>query len=115
MAPFVPFLAEHVYQNLVRSIRPEAPPSVHMTSWPEVQSARDDEALLFEIGVVQKVVGLARAARAQSGLRTRQPLSRLLVRAPDEASAAALESHASQVLEELNVKSMELIARDAGL
>src|SRR5690606_22199379 len=68
-----------------------------------------------EIGVVQKVVGLARAARAQAGLRTRQPLSRLLVRAPDEASAAALESHASQVLEELNVKSMELIARDAGL
>ncbi|HEX7062830.1 MAG TPA: isoleucine--tRNA ligase [Woeseiaceae bacterium] len=115
MAPFVPFLAEHVYQNLVRAVRPDAPPSVHMTAWPEVQGARDDEALLFEIGVVQKVVGLARAARAQSGLRTRQPLSRLLVRAPDEPSAAALESHAAQVLEELNVKSMELIARDAGL
>ncbi|MFQ5983367.1 MAG: DUF5915 domain-containing protein, partial [Woeseiaceae bacterium] len=65
------------------------------------------------IGVVQKVVGLAWAARGQSGLRTRQPLSRLLVRTPDDASAKALTDHQDQVLEELNVKSIEFIARDA--
>jgi len=115
MAPFVPFISEHVYQNLVRGIRPDAPPSVHMSEWPAPDPARDDDALLADIGVVQKVVGLARAARGQSGLRTRQPLSRLLVRVPDDRAAAALESHADQVLEELNVKSMEFIARDAGL
>jgi isoleucyl-tRNA synthetase len=115
MAPFLPFLAENVYRNLVRSVNPEASDSVHMTAWPEVDSARDDDTLLFEIGVVQKVVGLARAARAQSGLRTRQPLSRLLVRAPDDAAARAIEGHKDQVMEELNVKSIEFIARDAGL
>jgi isoleucyl-tRNA synthetase len=64
---------------------------------------------------VQKVVGLARAARGSSGLRTRQPLSRLLVRAPDDAAAKALEDHKDQILEELNVKSIEFIARDAEL
>ncbi|MDH3805397.1 MAG: DUF5915 domain-containing protein, partial [Gammaproteobacteria bacterium] len=64
---------------------------------------------------VQKVVGLARAARGQSGVRTRQPLSRLLVRAPDDQAAKALEDHQDQVLEELNVKAIEFIARDAGL
>jgi len=48
-------------------------------------------------------------------LRTRQPLSRLLVRVPDDRAAKALESHKDQVLEELNVKAMEFIARDAGL
>jgi isoleucyl-tRNA synthetase len=64
---------------------------------------------------VQKVVGLARAARGQSGVRTRQPLSRLLVRAPSDAAAKALDSHQDQILEELNVKAIEFIARDAGL
>jgi isoleucyl-tRNA synthetase len=115
MAPFVPFISEHVYQNLVRSIHADAPISIHMSDWPEADPARDDDELLYDIGVVQKVVGLARAARGQSGVRTRQPLSRLLVRAPDDRSAAALEGHRDQVLEELNVKEMEFIARDAGL
>ena len=115
MAPFVPFLAEKVYQNLVRSRDVSAPISVHMTVWPEADSRYDDEQLLFDVGVVQKVVGLARAARGQSGLRTKQPLSRLLIRVPDDASAKALTGHEEQILEEVNVKRIELIARDAGL
>ncbi len=115
MAPFVPFLTENIYQNLVRSNDKDAPISVHMTSWPEADAARDDPQLLYDIGVVQKVVGLARGARSQSGVRTRQPLSRLLVRTPDDAAAKALQDHQEQVLEELNVKSIEFIARDAGL
>ena len=115
MAPFVPFLAENVYQNLVRSRDPDAPVSVHMTAWPEAPAEWQNDELLRDIGVVQKVVGLARAARGQSGVRTRQPLSRLLVRAPDDASHRALEGHQEQILEELNVKAIEFIARDAGL
>jgi len=115
MAPFTPFLSENVYQNLVRGVADDAPESVHMTAWPEANEDLVDEDLLFDVGVVQKVVGLGRAARAQSGVRTRQPLSRLLLRAPDDASAAALEAHRDQVMEELNVKNVEFIARDAGL
>ena len=115
MAPFVPFLAENVYQNLVRGRDKGAPISVHMTEWPETNSELVDEQLLFEIGVVQKVVRLARAARGQSGVRTRQPLSRLLIRAPNDAAAKALDDHQDQILEELNVKTIEFIARDAGL
>ena len=115
MAPFTPFLAENVYQNLVRTVDKDAPASVHMSAWPEVDAAYENEALLYEIGVVQKVVGLARAARGQSGLRTRQPLSRLLIRAPDDRAAKALADHQDQILEELNVKAIEFIARDAGL
>ena len=115
MAPFVPFLAENVYQNLVRSVDPEALPSVHMGNWPEADPAWQNEALLHDIDVVQKVVGLGRAARSHSGVRTRQPISRLLVRAPNDAAARALDSHKDQLLEELNVKAVEFIARDAGL
>ena len=115
MAPFVPFLAEHIYQNLVRTVDEDAPISVHMSTWPAENEAYDDDSLLFDIGVVQKVVGLARAARGQSGLRTRQPLPRLLLRAPDDAAAKALADHKEQILEELNVKTIEFIARDEGL
>jgi isoleucyl-tRNA synthetase len=113
MAPFVPFLAENVYQNLVREVDPNAPESVHMASWPEGDPSWKNDELLFNIGVVQKVVGLGRAARGQSGVRTRQPLSRLLVRAPSEAARNTLETHQDQILEELNVKTLEFIARDA--
>jgi isoleucyl-tRNA synthetase len=115
MAPFVPFLAENVYQNLVRSVDPDALPSVHMGNWPEAVAAWQNDELLHDIGVVQKVVGLGRAARNKSGIRTRQPISRVLVRAPNDAAAKALESHKDQILEELNVKEIEFIARDAGL
>jgi len=115
MAPFAPFLAEAVYQNLVRGVDAAAPASVHMSGWPEADPAWRDDRLLADIAVVQKIVGLGRAARSQSGLRTRQPLARMLVRAPDDAAARAITAHQDQVLEELNVKAIEFIARDAGL
>ena len=113
MAPFMPFLAENVYQNLVRGIDSGAPESVHMNDWPEADPSWQNDELLFNIDVVQKVVGLGRAARGQSGVRTRQPLSRLLVRAPSDHAKQALEDHQEQILEELNVKTIEFIARDA--
>ena len=115
LAPFIPFLAEHIYQNLDRTADEDAPISVHMSKWPAINEDYDDDSLLFDIGVVQKVVGLARAARGQSGVRTRQPLSRFLLRAPDDAAAKALADHKEQILEELNVKTIEFIARDEGL
>ncbi len=112
MAPFIPFLAENVYQNLVKSVNPDAPESVHMAKWPVADPSWQNDDLLFAIDVVQKVVSLARQAREQSGVRTRQPLALLRVRAPDEASSKALKVHQDQILEELNVKGIEFIARD---
>ena len=64
---------------------------------------------------MQRVVGLGRAARNSSGVRVRQPLSRLLVRTPDEASAEYVARHEAQILEELNVKAVEMLAPAAEL
>jgi isoleucyl-tRNA synthetase len=114
-APFMPFIAESMYQNLVRNIDSSAPDSVHMCSWPSADNTRIDNALLAEFEVVRTVVSLGRAARNQSGLRTRQPLSRVLVRTPDDAAGAAVVKHEAIILEELNVKNVEAIARDAQL
>jgi isoleucyl-tRNA synthetase len=86
-----------------------------MATWPVADPAWKNDELLFDIDVVQKVVGLGREARSESGVRTRQPLSRLLVRAPNDQAARALVAHQDQVLEELNIKNVEFIARDADI
>ncbi|MDH4120993.1 MAG: isoleucine--tRNA ligase [Deltaproteobacteria bacterium] len=114
LAPFMPFLAEEAYQNLERSLRGEAPLSVHMTTWPQAQPQALAPELVAAMDVVQKVVSLGRAARATCGHRVRQPLPRLLVRVP-QAGQAAVEAHQDQILEELNVKRLELAAGDAKL
>ena len=115
MAPVMPFIAETVHQNLVRGVDAAAPLSVHMSEWPVPDPAARDDSLIAEIDVVQRVVGLGRAARNSSGVRVRQPLSRLLVRTPDEASGAYVARHEAQILEELNVKAVEMLAADAEL
>jgi isoleucyl-tRNA synthetase len=115
LAPFVPFISEAVHQNLARAVERDAPVSVHMASWPSADERRIDRQLLAETDVVQRVVGLGRAARNSSKLKVRQPLKRLLIRVPDAAAEAAVRRHEDQILDELNVKSLELIARDATL
>jgi isoleucyl-tRNA synthetase len=115
LAPFVPFMSEAVHQNLVRTLATEAPASVHMAAWPDTVAGRRDDELLAETAVVQRVVGLGRAARNSSKIKVRQPLPRLLARVPDAAAEAAVRRHEDQILDELNVKRLELIARDATL
>jgi isoleucyl-tRNA synthetase len=115
MAPFMPFLSEAVYQNLVRQVTPDAPLSVHMAKWPAHQPRRLDQALLADMKVVHQIIALGRAARNESSLKVRQPLSRLLVRVPDDAAAVAVERHSEQIRDELNIKFIEVIARDAEL
>ena len=115
MAPIMPFISEVVHQNLVRGVDATACLSVHMSDWPKPDPEARDDALLAEIDAVQRVVGLGRAARNRSGLRVRQPLSRLLVRTPGETEAAVLARFDAQILEELNVKALEMLAPDAEL
>ena len=115
MAPIMPFISEAVHQNLVRGVDATACLSVHMSAWPKPDPEARDDALLAEIDAVQRVVGLGRAARNRSGVRVRQPLSRLLVRTPGETEAAVLARFDAQILEELNVKALEMLAPDAEL
>jgi len=115
MAPFMPFLAEDIYQNLVRAQSPDAPLSVHMAAWPESHVERLDAVLLSQMEVVQRVVALGRAARNDSNVKVRQPLSRLLVRVPGDELAQAVQRHAEQIREELNVKRVEVLPQDAQL
>ena len=115
IAPFMPFLTETVYQNLVRGHRSDALLSVHMAAWPDCQPGDVDRHLLAEMAVVQRVVALGRSARNDAGLKVRQPLSRLLVRVPDKIARQAVSTHSDEIREELNVKQLEILPPDAML
>ncbi|NKB75854.1 MAG: isoleucine--tRNA ligase [Gammaproteobacteria bacterium] len=114
IAPFMPFLSEQMYQNLSRADKDQVE-SIHLSAWPICQIQYLDENLVFEMDVVQHVVGLGRSAREESKVKVRQPLSRILIRTPAEEAKAAIIKHEQQILQELNVKKVEFIAPDAKL
>jgi isoleucyl-tRNA synthetase len=114
IAPFMPFLSEQMYQNLSKCNR-GASQSVHLSEWPEFNPDYLNDELVFEMNVVQNIVGLGRSAREESRVRVRQPLMRILVSVGNEAAKAAVVKHNQQILEELNIKSVEFIASDAEL
>jgi isoleucyl-tRNA synthetase len=110
VAPVMPFMAEEMYQNLVvgtTSDKP-VPQSVHHCAYPEVDERVVDRRLLDDTALAQQVVSLGRAVRNKAGIKVRQPLKGMVVRAPSQAEAEALGRLEPQVLEELNVKRMEV-------
>jgi isoleucyl-tRNA synthetase len=109
LAPLTPFVAEELYQNLVRPFDKDAPESIHLTDYPLADLSQVDEKLSTAVNLVVKVTSLGRAARAKAGVKVRQPLARVLVKVRTEAERASLEQMATQVLDELNVKEMSVV------
>jgi isoleucyl-tRNA synthetase len=115
LAPFTPFLAEALYQNLVVSVDRNAPESVHLNDWPVADAALVDERLARETRLVMRVVNLGRAAREKAQIRVRQPLSVLYARVTSDDERASLERLAGQVLEELNIKRLDFLPAESDM
>jgi len=109
LAPFTPFLAEEMYQNLVRSALPDAPDSVHLADFPVADMSKIDKQLADDTQLVMKVSSLGRAARSQAGIKVRQPLTHVVVSVASNDEQRSLEQLKPQILEELNVKDLEFI------
>jgi len=107
LAPFTPFLAEELYQNLVRSVSQDAPESVHLVDFPVADTAMIDKQLADDNRLAMKVCSLGRAARNKCGLKIRQPLETLYVSVANEFEERALERVAPLILEELNIKELK--------
>ena len=102
-APFVPFMTEEIYQNLVVNLDKNAPESVHLCTWPEVDEALIDGKLEEQMDLAYKIVKLGRSARNLSNIKNRQPLSEMLI------SVDTLPKYYADIVkEELNVKQVEL-------
>ncbi len=108
LAPIMPFLTEELYQNLVRSVDPSAPDSVHLTDYPVPDEAARDTALEQAVDLAREIVALGRAARSAAQIRVRQPLAKLLVRLPDR-QATLDPALVEEIADELNVKQVELV------
>ncbi|HWQ12060.1 MAG TPA: isoleucine--tRNA ligase [Roseiflexaceae bacterium] len=137
-APFVPFVAEAIYQNLVDrstlnverfathtgagseqrspfAVQPETAESVHLSAWPRVDEALLDERLVADTETLLKVVSLGRAARRMAGIRVRQPLRELWVRVPTPAETEGLRRFEAELRDELNVKQVRYLDSSASL
>jgi isoleucyl-tRNA synthetase len=106
LAPVMPFIAEHVYQNLVRAVSPDAPVSLHLTGFPEPDPARVQPDLEADVAAARRVLRVGLAARNAAGLKVRKPLGRALLVAPPEVERA-VRAFEPDILDELNVERFE--------
>jgi isoleucyl-tRNA synthetase len=110
LAPFVPFVSEAMYQNLVRRVDAGAALSVHHCEWPTADAAALDRRLLDKMGLAVTVASLGRAARSTADVKLRQPLARAQVHVTSPQARADLEELADVLIDELNVKTIEVVA-----
>ena len=102
-APFVPFMTDEIYQNLVVGLDKDAEESVHLCLWPEVDETAINKELEKEMDLAYKIVKLGRSARNSANIKNRQPLSEMLI------SVDTLPQYYEDIVkEELNVKQIEL-------
>jgi isoleucyl-tRNA synthetase len=105
LAPMVPFIAEHVWQSLIKVAEADQVESVHLADFPEANKKMIDENLSTSVALSRRLVELGRSARAESGVKIRQPLSRALVSAPGWAKIS--EEIKTHIAEELNILKLD--------
>ena len=113
MAPLAPFIAEEMYQNLVCSVDPSAPDSVHLSKFPVADESLVDQTLMEATRLAMKLSSMGRAARSKAGLKVRQPLAKVLVKVRIPEEREYIEQVRPQVLEELNIKEIQVVEDDS--
>jgi isoleucyl-tRNA synthetase len=113
VAPFVPFIAEEVYQNLTRGVAGQHAASVHLAAFPVPQADRKDDELRASVDAVRNVVNLGSRVRNDAKLKVRQPLAEAIVVVADDAERARIDRFAADVREELNVKALHFTQEPA--
>jgi isoleucyl-tRNA synthetase len=109
LAPFTPFVAEELWQNLVRRLDPAATESVHLADWPDIDTARINAGLNQQTQLLKRVASLGRSARAKAQIKVRQPVAEVVVSPRSAADAEVLQRNSALVLEELNAKTLRVV------
>ena len=109
IAPFMPFVAEEMYQNLVRSVDGQAPESVHLAQFPEASPELVNQRLMDATRLAMRVSSMGRGARSRAGIKVRQPLKRALVRPPHPGEVEQVLQVQEQILDELNIKELQVV------
>jgi isoleucyl-tRNA synthetase len=114
-APVLPFMAEDIYQRLVRPADGSAPASVHLLDYPQADASLIDEDLEADMVAVRTVVNLGRALRKRHDVRVRQPLARVTIVTREASLREAIGRHSALIAEELNVRSVDVESEESHL
>jgi isoleucyl-tRNA synthetase len=106
----MPFIAEELYQNLILSMEPDAPISVHLAKWPEFDNSLIDEKLNREMALVMKLASLGHAARNKANRKVRQPLAEAAFSVGNKDEVHVLDTYAELLEDELNVKHVRALS-----
>jgi isoleucyl-tRNA synthetase len=109
IAPYTPFIAEDIYNNLKNDNEPE---SIHLCPFPELgeeQRRLRDKQLEERMSLIQRVVSISHSLRNESNIKVRQPLSRILVHVEKDSEQSNLKEMSSIICDEVNVKKIDLI------
>jgi isoleucyl-tRNA synthetase len=106
LGPFIPFLTEEMYQNLVRTMDSKSPMSVHHNDWPVADKSLINRDLVASMSLAVKACSLGHAARNTAKIKLRQPLSRAVVVA-EKSALSQLEPLKELVKDELNVRELD--------
>jgi len=109
LAPTMPFMAEELYQNLVRSFDQSAPLSVHLAEWPTYDTSLIDEKLNREMALTVKLASLGHAARNKANRKVRQPLAEAFYAVGNAEEQAVVNQYADLLADELNVKKVGVL------
>ncbi len=103
-APFVPFMTEMIYRNLVLNVDKNAPESIHLCDFPKADPELDFAEIEADMDAARRVVILGRACRNAANIKNRQPIAKIYVQTSDEIGGV----YRDIILDELNVKEIEI-------
>jgi len=115
ISPYVPFISEELYQELVRKIDENSPQSVHLENYPEVKEGFIDLKLEERMDKARIIASLARAGRNRAGIKIRQPLERMFILIPPRAKKDELEPILPLISEEINIRNISLVQDELSL
>ncbi|WP_027003826.1 isoleucine--tRNA ligase [Hugenholtzia roseola] len=130
MSPIAPFFADWLYQNLTETLSEKdvqilvakqnnrsifGHPSIHLSYWQNVDKSLIDKDLERQVELSQQISSMTHALRKRKQIRVRQPLEKIMVAAPDEATKVLVQKAAPIILSEVNVKSLEFIPENSEL
>ena len=115
MAPFAPFLAEELHQNLNSVAKRDPSESVHLCSIPDPDESVINPVLEDRMERAIKISSLVRAMRMKSNLKVRQPLKKIIVPVSNEHDQSVIRQMEDVILEEINVKQIEFVTDDSGI
>jgi isoleucyl-tRNA synthetase len=108
MAPIIPFMTEHIWQNLTRKVLPDSEISVHLADWPVPDERFKDDGIIEQTALSREVIASALRLRNEKQIKVRQPLATLFVCLPAE-KAEKIKVFEKNILDELNIREIKYL------